>query len=199
MLGGNDASRSGRTAAEEEAAAAAAALAAQSCRGAGRQGAEGGAGGAARAAALRRPGGASPPPAFACRAARGVAGVLRGVRRSRRADAAPGSAAGASPTFQRPRGWARARVSPSAPGLTETPSGPKLYRTRSTCRVAGARRHCFHLPRWTLKFNYQLQETARSKTVSPDYLRILSWEEYNRSDEDARMFHFFILLYQVLL
>ncbi|MXQ91874.1 hypothetical protein E5288_WYG019648 [Bos mutus] len=36
------------------------------------------------------------------------------------------------------------------------------------------------------------QETARSKTVSPDYLRILSWEEYNRSDEDARMFHFFI-------
>ncbi|XP_030793690.1 uncharacterized protein LOC115899659 isoform X2 [Rhinopithecus roxellana] len=62
MLGGNDASRSGRTAAEEEAAAAAAAAAAlpaQSCRGAGRLGAEGGAEGAARAAALRRPGGAS--------------------------------------------------------------------------------------------------------------------------------------------
>lgn len=44
MLRGNDASRSGRTAAEEEAAAAAAAaLPAQSCRGAGRLGAEGGA------------------------------------------------------------------------------------------------------------------------------------------------------------
>lgn len=41
MLGGNDASRSGRTAAEEEAAAAA--LPAQSCRGARRQRAEGGA------------------------------------------------------------------------------------------------------------------------------------------------------------
>lgn len=52
-------------------------LPAQSCRGAGRQGAEGGAGGAAGAAALRRPGGVSPPPAFACRAAWGVAGVLR--------------------------------------------------------------------------------------------------------------------------
>ncbi|XP_077799878.1 uncharacterized protein LOC144330803 [Macaca mulatta] len=64
MLGGNDASRSGRTAAEEEtaaaaAAAAAAALPAQSYRGAGRLGAEGGAEGAGRAAALRRPGGAS--------------------------------------------------------------------------------------------------------------------------------------------
>lgn len=57
--------------------AAAAAVPAQSCRGAGRQGAEGGAGGAAGAATLRRPGGDSQPPAFACRAAWGVAGVLR--------------------------------------------------------------------------------------------------------------------------
>lgn len=60
---------------QEEAAAAA--LPAQSCRGAGRQGVEGGARGEARAAALRRPGGVPPPPAFACRAAWGVAGALR--------------------------------------------------------------------------------------------------------------------------
>ncbi|KAG5204906.1 hypothetical protein JEQ12_019351 [Ovis aries] len=38
-----------------------------------------------------------------------------------------------------------------------------------------------------------LHETARSKTVSPDYLRILSCEEYSRSDEDARMFHHFFI------
>lgn len=139
-------------------------------------------------------------PAGRCGAWRASCGAALGAsgsddprrRRSRRADAAPGSAAGASPTFQSPRGWAGARAAPSALGLTETPSGPEPDSTRSTCRVAGARRHCFHLPLSTLKFNYQPQETARSKTVSPDYLRILSWEEYNRSDEDARMFHFFI-------
>lgn len=74
MLRGNDASRSGRTAAERKRRRR---RRPQSCRGAGRQGAEGGAGGAAGAATLRRPGGDSPPPAFACRAAWGVAGVLR--------------------------------------------------------------------------------------------------------------------------
>lgn len=143
MLGGNDASRSGRTAAEEEAAAAASA--AQSCRGAGRQGAEGGAGGAARAAALRRPGGASPPPAFACRAAWGVAGVLR--RHAGRF----GLLTGAAPWHPEPPGpklllneWVSqlrcihvsevygeppgGRAAPSAPGVTETAVRPRFSR-----------------------------------------------------------------------
>lgn len=55
------------------------ALPAQSGRGAGRQGAEGGGRSGPSRSALRRPGGAPRPPAFACRAAWGVAGGLRGL------------------------------------------------------------------------------------------------------------------------
>lgn len=177
MLGGNDASRSGRTAAEEEAVAAAA-LAAQSCRGAGGRGAEGGAGGEARAAALRRPGGASPPPAFACRAAWGVAGVLRrraerfgllpaaqlwlrgspvppGTSAPRRVNGSPGSAASTSPTFWRSRRWARSPCRSRGHG--------------NTC-IAHAQLHCFHLPRSTINFVTGFKKLL-SRTVPSDYLR----------------------------
>ncbi|XP_041625253.1 uncharacterized protein LOC121498907 [Vulpes lagopus] len=158
MLGGNDASRSGRAAAEEEAAAAAA-LPAQSCRGAGRLGAEGGAGGEARAAALRWPGGASPPPAFACRAAWGVAGVLR-----RRAP--PGGSAhlrAEGPGTVTSARWKGLQA--TLPPLLRLPEDPMSGRCSPLCsgghggsRIAHSQQHGVSTCR--AEFPYPLCETA---------------------------------------
>ena len=130
-------------------------------------------------AALRRPGGASLPPAFACRAAWGVAGVLRrrarpfglfraaalwnpGLARgrySRRVNGTPGYGAAASPTFWRSRRWVRS---------------PFRSRGRGNTRMARAQPHCFHLLRSTLITSCT---KLVSRTVPVDCLRILSWEE----------------------
>lgn len=150
------------------------ALPAQSGRGAGRQGAEGGGRSGPSRSALRRPGGASRPPAFACRAAWGVAGVLRRCARLPAPWAAPlrgrrlpypRSCQGAGlpdtmpPLLLLSGDPVGGSAVPSAPGVTETPTSPILSRTVSTCS-------------WTRHILLPGARNCSARTVPSDYL----WE-----------------------